>query len=164
MLPASVIHVVRTVIILENELIDWLSAIDNFTDYDFSPAIRPLWRISYCNTDSAGIATLRKIVDREIQVIFSVLFNHGRSPKSLIEFRNMILRDDLFVLGPVHKILGREAIQKELLLERLAPCRKYPICVTKHRNLRVSIPLAVPKRISCHHRLAAGSEKKHQRC
>ena len=82
MMPASIIHIITTIVIFKNELIDRLGTVHNLIDQRFPQNVFK-WAcrvISHSDTDSSILLIILDIIPSEKQIIFAIRPNNRRSP------------------------------------------------------------------------------------
>ena len=139
--PATVIHIIGAVVILEDKLVDGLRPIHNLVDQRFAQQILvgTLRTVAHRYTDATDL-TLMHIIRTEKQVILTLLANHSRCPHGSFCPFHLRRVNDVGVLRPSDQILGRETIEMSLLLIHIAPRGIDPIGIVIDDALGIGIP------------------------
>ncbi len=167
MLPAAIIHVILTVIVAENHLVDRLSAIVDIADQRMAECIleRAIRTIGNRHTDTAQFAGM-DIISAKEEIILTVLFDGGWRPQRIGRPAHIPDIEHMFMFLPVNQVIRGEGIHVGLLEEgrpnvrigaqfflRLAQfsrcgrrrpfsrkCRIYPVPMIENADLRIGIP------------------------
>ena len=142
--PAAVVHVVFfLILVVENKLVDGLSAVHNVTNQRMAERI-DVWAfgtVGHSDTDAANLA-LMYVVCTKKQIILAVRRQYGRCPKCTSQPRNVFLLENALMLRPVDKVARGKCIEVQLLVVRSAVGWENPVLPVQHCALGVGIPTA----------------------
>ena len=148
MAPAAVIHIIGSVVVSKNELVDRLCAVHDPVDQRFAQRIaeRPGRRIGHGDADAAHLV-LVDVVTREKEVIFAVGLKDRRGPHRPFYPRNMLRRKDPGMLLPMHEVLRGKSIEKRLVFIKSRISGINPVFVAENHPFGIGIP-SLKKRIA----------------
>jgi hypothetical protein len=139
-LPTAVIHIPRTVLVAEHELVDGLRAVHDLVDERFAQIILERTRgiVGHGYTDAADLALVH-VIRAEKEEILAVLLHDGGRPQSVTQPLYARVVDNALVLGPLHQILRRKTVEVELLAVRRRIGGIDPIGVAEHHALGIGV-------------------------
>ena len=141
MAPAAIEHIVLSVVVAEDELVDGLCAVDYLVDERFAESIF-VWAfgtVAYGHADASNFAFMHIVPTKE-KVELVVSLDDCGSPKRATEPRDVSLRDDVLVLRPVHEVFARESVEVQLLVVGSAKRREDPVLSVEDSTFGVGIP------------------------
>ena len=141
MAPTAVEHIVLSVVVAEDELVDGLCAVDDFVDERFAKSILvgAFGLVADGHADAAHLAFVH-IVAAEEEVELVVSLDDGGSPERSAKPRDVGLCDDILVLRPVHEVFAREGVEVQLLVVGSAKRREDPVLSVEDSAFGVGIP------------------------
>ena len=141
MVPAAVIHVMRTVVVAENELVDGLCAVDDAVDQRFAQRIlvRAARTVGHGDADAAVFVVVLDVVAAEEEVVFAFVFEYRRRPHGVLHPFHGVGGEDFRMFGPVHEVLRREGVHVGLDVVQLVDCRAFLGGVGRHLLARCGI-------------------------
>ena len=117
MTPSAVVHVIGAIVILEHELVDGLSPVDDLIDQGMAQGIlERSCRIVGSGDTYATLAFLVHVISSEVEVICTIFLYDRRSPECPAKPGNILLRKDSFMLRPMDQVLRREGIHEKLFI------------------------------------------------
>ena len=118
MSPAAIDEVIRSVVVMEDKLINRLRAVDDFVDKRLAEQVAiGSFRLIGDGDANAPHFAFVDVVRAKEEVVFSVLLNDGRRPHSASRPFDLVVRENSLVLRPGNEIGGGEAIEISLLVE-----------------------------------------------
>ena len=141
MAPTAIEHIILTVIIAEYKLVYRLCPVYNLIDKGLSQSINigSLGLIRYSHTNTANFAFVHIVSAKEKVELIIGLYD-SRGPQCHVQPGDVLLLQNVLVLGPVHQIRTAESIKVQLLFIRRTVRWEYPIFTRKNSSFGVCVP------------------------
>ncbi len=140
--PAAVDHVVLSIFVVEDGLVDGLGAVVELA-YEGLAEVVPVGALGmtrYGYADAAFGRIVLDIIGGEEEIIAAVLFRDGGCPHGAFGPTDGVGVKDMRVLRPLNKVRRRECVQEDLLFIFVGKGRIDPIIRIEDRCFGVGVP------------------------
>ena len=142
MLPAAIDHIILSVFVFKDGLVDGLGAIVEFIDQGFTEIvfIGPLGVAGHCYADTAFSRVVLNIIGGEEEIVAIAFFCDGGRPHGAMSPADGVGIEDMGMFGPLDEVGGGEGVEEYLFIVFIGIGRIDPVSRVEDRRFGVGVP------------------------